>query len=112
MDNSGLKNLCSHYKKRHYLFMCTGILIFYTITLFFLCDRSLAQEQMLKAPVVVSRIIEMDVRKPVKMVGTVFPLRESIVACEIEGLVVEFPVKRGDYVKEGQVLAKIGRAHV
>jgi membrane fusion protein (multidrug efflux system) len=41
------------------------------------------------------------------MVGTVFPLRESIVACEIEGLVVEFPVKRGDYVKEGQVLATL-----
>jgi len=62
---------------------------------------------MFKAPVVVSRIIEMDVRQPVKMVGTVFPLRESIVACSIEGLVVEFPVKRGDYVKMGQVLAEL-----
>ena len=107
MDNSGLKTLCSHNKKRHYLFLCTGILIFYTITLFFICDRSLAQEQMFKVPVVVSRIIEMDVRQPVKMVGTVFPLRESIVACSIEGLVVEFPVKRGDYVKKGQVLAEL-----
>ncbi len=107
MDNSGLKTLCSHNKERHYLFLCTGILIFYTTALFFICDRSLAQEQMLKAPVVVSRIIEMDVRKPVKMVGTVFPLRESIVACSIEGLVVEFPVKRGDYVKKGQVLAEL-----
>ena len=107
MDNSGLKTLCNHNKKRHYLSLCTGILIFYTIILFFICDRSPAQEQMFKAPVVVSRIIEMDVRQPVKMVGTVFPLRESIVACEIEGLVVEFPVKRGDYVKDGQVLAKL-----
>ena len=107
MDNSGLKTLCSYNKKRHYLFLCTGILIFYTITLFFICARSLAQEQMFKAPVVVSRIIQMDVRQPVKMVGTVFPLRESIVAGEIEGLVVEFPVKRGDYVKEGQVLARL-----
>lgn len=107
MDNSGLKTLCSHNKKRHYLFLCTGILIFHIISLFFICDRSLAQEQILKAPVVVSRIIQMDVRQSVKMVGTVFPLRESIVAGEIEGLVVEFPVKRGDYVKEGQVLAKL-----
>jgi membrane fusion protein (multidrug efflux system) len=41
------------------------------------------------------------------MVGTVFPLRESIVACSIEGLVVEFPVKRGDYVKKGQILAEL-----
>ncbi|MGR3175105.1 MAG: efflux RND transporter periplasmic adaptor subunit [Candidatus Scalindua sp.] len=107
MDNSGLKTLCSHNKKRHYLFLCTGILIFHIISLFFICDRSLAQEQILKAPVVVSRIIQMDVRQSVKMVGTVFPLRESIVAGEIEGLVVEFPVKRGDYVKEGQVLAEL-----
>ncbi|MFQ5964728.1 MAG: efflux RND transporter periplasmic adaptor subunit [Candidatus Scalinduaceae bacterium] len=58
-------------------------------------------------PVVVSRIIQMDVKQPVKMVGTVFPFRESIVAGEIDGLVVEFPVKRGDYVKYGQVLAKL-----
>ena len=62
---------------------------------------------MYKAPVVVSRVVQMDVRQPVKMVGTVFPLRESIVAGEVEGLVVEFPVKRGDYVKKGQVLAKL-----
>ena len=107
MDNSGLKTLCSHNKKRHYLFLCTGIPIFHIITLFFICDRSLAQEQMFKAPVVVSRIIQMDVRQPVKMVGTVFPLRESIVACEIEGLVLEFPVKRGDYVKKGHILANL-----
>ncbi len=107
MDNLELKTLCSHNKKRHYLFLCTGILAFHIIALFFICDRSLAQEQTFKAPVVVSRIVEMDVRQPVKMVGTVFPLRESIVACSIEGLVVEFPVKRGDYVKKGQVLAEL-----
>ncbi len=107
MDNSGLKTLYSHNKKRYYLFLCTGILIFHTIGLFFICATSLAQDQIPKAPVVVSRIIQMDVRQPVKMVGTVFPLRESIVASEIEGLVIEFPVKRGDYVKNGQVLATL-----
>ena len=61
---------------------------------------------MYKAPVVVSRVIQMDVRQPVKMVGTVFPLRKSIVAGEVEGLVVEFPVKRGDYVKERAGIGK------
>ena len=70
-------------------------------------DKSLAQGGMPKAPVVVSRIVQMDVRRPVKMVGTVFPLRESTVACEVEGFVVEFPAKRGDYVKKGQILAKL-----
>jgi len=62
---------------------------------------------MYKAPVVVSRVVQMDVRQPVRMVGTVFPLRESIVAGEVEGLVVEFPVKRGDHVKKGRILAKL-----
>lgn len=107
MDNSGLKILCSRNKRGNYLVLCAGIVVFHTIVLFFISDRSLAQGQMHKAPVVVSRVIQMDVRQPVKMVGTVFPLRESIVAGEVEGLVVEFPVKRGDYVKEGQVLAKL-----
>jgi len=108
MDKSGLKILCNGNKKGDYLLLCVGIVAFYTIALFFISDRSLlAQGQMHKAPVVVSRVVQMDVGRPVKMVGTVFPIRESIVAGEVEGLVVEFPVKRGDYVKEGQVLAKL-----
>ena len=107
MDNLGLKTLCSRNKKGNYLLLCAGIVVFHTIALFFISDRSLAQGQMYKAPVVVARVVQMDVRQPVKMVGTVFPLRKSIVACEVEGLVVEFPVKRGDYVEKGQVLAKL-----
>jgi len=93
MDNSGQKILFSRNKRGNYLVLCAGIVVFHTIALFFISDRSLAQGQMHKAPVVVSRVIH--------------PLRESIVAGEVEGLVVEFPVKRGDYVKEGQVLAKL-----
>ena len=107
MDNSGQKILCSRNKKEGYLLLCSGIVAFLTIALFFISDKSLAQGQMHKAPVVVSRVVQMDVRQPVRMVGTVFPLRESIVAGEVEGLVVEFPVKRGDYVKKGQELAKL-----
>lgn len=108
MDNSGLRILCSRNKKRDYVFLCTGtVVLCMLLLLFIISDRSLAQGQMDKAPVVVSRVVQMDVRQPVKMVGTVFPLRESIVAGEVEGLVVEFPVKRGDYVKKGQVLAKL-----
>ncbi len=59
------------------------------------------------APVTVSRIVQMKVPRPVKMVGTVFPYRESMVASEIGGLVEVFPVKRGDYVKKGDVLARL-----
>ena len=107
MDNSEQKILCSRNNRRNYLLLCAGTVAFHTIALFFISDRALAQGQIHKAPVVVSRVVQMDVRQPVRMVGTVFPLRESIVAGEVEGLVVEFPVKRGDSVKKGQVLVKL-----
>jgi RND family efflux transporter MFP subunit len=107
MNNSGPKTLCSHNNVRYYLLLCAAITIFYTFILCCMPDNSLAQGGMHKAPVVVSRVVQMDVRRPIKMVGTVFPLRESTVACEVEGFVVEFPAKRGDYVKKGQVLAKL-----
>jgi RND family efflux transporter MFP subunit len=108
MINIRLNILYSKKIKQQYFLLCTIILIFYVMaSLVLLCNECLAQEKGFTSPVVVSRIVQMDVPQPVKMVGTVFPLRESIVACEIEGLVEEFPVKRGDYVKKGQVLAKL-----
>jgi len=107
MDNSEQKIRCSRNRRENYLLLYSGIVVFLTIALTYISDISLAQGQMHKAPVVVSRVVQMDVRQSVRMVGTVFPLRESIVAGEVEGLVVEFPVKRGDYVKKGQELAKL-----
>ncbi len=111
MDNSGQKTARVHNKRLYYLLsyvgMFVGMVAFHTILLFVISDQCQAQWQTRKAPVVVSSIIQMDVRQPVRMVGTVYPLKESVVACAIEGLVVEFPVKRGDYVKRGQVLARL-----
>lgn len=107
MDNLEQKILYDNNKRGNNLLLCMGIVVFYTIALFFIAESGLAQGQTQKAPVVVSRVVQMDVRQPVRMVGTVFPIRESIVAGEVEGLVVEFPVKRGDYVKKGEVLAKL-----
>jgi len=100
MEISEQRILCSCKKRENYLVLYSGIVVIFTIALFFIPDRSLAQGQMNKAPVVVSRVVQMDVRQPVRMVGTVFPLRESIVAGEIEGLVVAFPVKRGELCKK------------
>ncbi len=109
MKNMSMKNLYNNHNnsKREYFSLYMIVIIFNIVATFLICNKVLAQKEMFVAPVVVSRIVQMDVPQPVKMVGTVFPLRESIVACEIEGLVVEFPVKRGDYVKKGQVLAKL-----
>ncbi len=107
MGNSERETLCDHNKRLYGLLLYACLTIFYIITLCSIHNSTLAQGETRKAPVVISRVVQMDVRRPVKMVGTVFPLRESTVACEVEGFVLEFPAKRGDYVKKGQVLARL-----
>ncbi|MFQ5685962.1 MAG: efflux RND transporter periplasmic adaptor subunit [Candidatus Scalindua sp.] len=112
MDYMRLKIVNNCDGKLHYLLLYTFVLIFPIISVFLVCNNGLSQgkkfnKKMVAAPVVVSRIIQMEAPQPVKTVGTVFPFRESIVASEIEGLVVKFPVKRGDHVKNGQVLARL-----
>jgi len=82
MGISEQRILYSCNKRENYRLLYSGIVAFFAIALFFIPDTSLAQGQMNKAPVVVSRVVQMDVRQPVRMVGTVFPLRESIVAGE------------------------------
>ena len=58
------------------------------------------------APVAVSVVTQKEVRKPVTLVGSVEPLRTSLVSAEISGIVVEYPYSEGDYVEEGQVIAR------
>ncbi len=91
---------------RNLNFLWIVILFFPVSAMLLTCKDGMAQGGT-AAPVTVSRIVQMEVPRPVKMVGTVFPYRESMVACEIKGLVEAFPVKRGDYVKKGDVLAKL-----
>lgn len=89
-----------------YLFLFNFVLLNFIATPL-ICNKGLAQEENVAVPVVVSRAVLMDVPKHVKIVGTVFPFRESMVAGEVEGLVEVFPVKKGDCVEKGQVLAKL-----
>ncbi|NIS62964.1 MAG: efflux RND transporter periplasmic adaptor subunit [Proteobacteria bacterium] len=59
-------------------------------------------------PVVVSPVLERQVRESVVLVGTATPRVRSLFASEVEGLVKELYVDEGDAVKEGQILAKLG----
>ncbi len=59
-------------------------------------------------PVVVSPVLQRQVRESVVLVGTATPRVRSLFAAEVEGLVKELYVDEGDTVKEGQVLAKLG----
>jgi RND family efflux transporter MFP subunit len=57
-------------------------------------------------PVVVTKVEEQKVQKPVTLVGTAEPTTKSLIASEIAGLVEGFPASEGDYVKKGEVLAE------
>jgi len=59
------------------------------------------------APVRVEVVLKQPIQQSVSLVGTVEPWRRSLVASEIKGLVVAFPVEEGMYVKQGQLLARL-----
>ncbi len=67
--------------------------------------QSLAQARP-PAPVVVYKVQEKTLQKPVTLVGTVEPDKRSIIASEIEGLVESMPVNEGKFVNKGDVIAK------
>ncbi len=58
-------------------------------------------------PVRVATVERQDVRRSVTLVGTVEPWKRSIVASELAGRVVNFPVKAGRQVRRGELLARL-----
>ena len=59
------------------------------------------------APVVVSAVVEREVKKPLRLVGTTFPARKSVISSEVEGIVEKINAEDGEYVKKGETLAEI-----
>ena len=57
--------------------------------------------------VAVAEIVEQDVATEQTFVGTVRPLRQSVVGSAVDGRVEQFLVSRGDFVRQGDVLAKL-----
>ena len=58
-------------------------------------------------PVRVAPVARKSVSERISLVGTTVPVLRSIVAAGIPGLVIRFPVKEGDFVKKGALLAKL-----
>ena len=75
------------------------------VFLFFCTLQSLAQAPP-PAPVVVEKVQEETLQKPVTLVGAVEPDKSSIIASEIEGLVESLPGTEGKFVEKGEVIAK------
>ncbi|MEX0716739.1 MAG: efflux RND transporter periplasmic adaptor subunit [Planctomycetaceae bacterium] len=59
------------------------------------------------SPVAVSEIVEREISTGQTFVGTVMPVKKSIVGSAVSGRVLEFPVNEGDRVAEGQTLAQL-----
>ena len=59
------------------------------------------------APVRVASVIEEQVSEQITLVGTTEAIARSMVAAEVSGLVEEFPVREGDFVKKGKVLVRL-----
>ncbi len=72
---------------------------------------SFAQEQKKAPPAVpvkAAPVVKKTVRDQISLIGTTKPIRESVVASEVSGLVEAFYVKAGDFVTRGTPLAMLG----
>ena len=58
-------------------------------------------------PVRVAPVTQGSVSEQITLVGTTEPIARSTVASEVSGLVEEFPVREGDFVKKGEVLVRL-----
>lgn len=61
-------------------------------------------------PVVVSPVIEREVTTGYRVVGTLKPIKVSVIGSAIDGRVLEFKVDEGDQVSKGQPLAQLRTA--
>jgi RND family efflux transporter MFP subunit len=59
------------------------------------------------APVQVASVVEEMVSDQVTLVGTTEAIARSTVAAQVSGSVQDFPVSEGDFVKKGQVIARL-----
>jgi len=66
-----------------------------------------ARAQFGPAPVVVAKVVEEPVSQGEVFVGTVRPLKRSVIGSAVDGRVIDFGVNVGDRVEEGQALAQL-----
>ena len=67
----------------------------------------LSSAQSPDSPVVVSAVVEREVKKPLRLVGATFPARKSVISSEVDGVVEKINAEEGEYVEKGGTLAEI-----
>ena len=59
------------------------------------------------ANVDVAKIVEREVASGQTFVGTVMPIKRSVIGSAVGGRVAEFPVNEGDFVRKGDLLVRL-----
>lgn len=65
---------------------------------------ALAQEGMPPAAVVTARVTVGTISEEITLAGTTRPIRDSLIASEVDGRVLERSIENGDFVKKGEPL--------
>ena len=91
-------------KERKAVTMRTKVFLLF---LSFLLFPGLSLSQPPDAPVVVSPVVEKEVKTPLKLVAATFPARNSVISSEVEGIIEKMNAEEGEYVKKGEALAEI-----
>lgn len=86
----------------HNAFLVLG---FVAAVLVFWCSPAIAQQG--AAPVGVSSVVEREITAGQTFIGTVVPMRKSIVGSAVDGRVILFSVKEGDWVTKDQPIAQL-----
>ena len=91
-------------RERKAVVMRTKVFLLF-LSFFLFPELSLSQPP--DAPVVVSPVVEREVKKPLKLVGATFPARKAVISSEVEGVVEKINAEEGEYVEKGATLAEI-----
>lgn len=89
-------------KRRHRIPIFTAM-----VALFCSAFGQVGLAQQGPAPVVVAPVVERKIAAEQELIGTVVPLRTSVVGSAVDGRVIEFLVNEGDPVQQGQPLAQL-----
>jgi RND family efflux transporter MFP subunit len=87
-------------------FVITGIL-FFTSPSVLSAENNAKSQGPPKVPVQVAVVTQRQVSSQISLVGTTEATATSMVAAEVAGMVEHFPVREGDFVRQGDVLARL-----
>lgn len=87
------------------IILACSVVFFHLLALEIATSR--AQKGPPATPVKVAQVSKVEIAPQVQLIGTAEPTLTSVVASDIEGLVMEFNAGEGDFVKKGAVIARL-----